>query len=124
MASVKARPADPNKAAQNAADLLAESNALDEYRGATQRYAFAVSLILSMLVTSRACGLSVRFSTATNSPAWRAPIRANTRFLCMDVALSATLLAGGADGVHSIVNAVTSFFYGSADKSSHPTSPA
>jgi hypothetical protein len=31
-------------------------------------------------------------------------------FLCVDVALSAALLAGGADGIHSVVNAVTSFF--------------
>jgi len=32
------------------------------------------------------------------------------------VMLSATLLAGGADGIHSIVNAVTSFFNATADK--------
>ena len=41
-----------------------------------------------------------------------------TFFLCMDVALSAGLLAGGADGIHSVVNSITSFFNATAAKSS------
>jgi hypothetical protein len=39
-------------------------------------------------------------------------------FLCVDVLLSTGLLAGGADGIHSVVNAATSFFQGAATKSS------
>jgi hypothetical protein len=40
-------------------------------------------------------------------------------FLCVDVALSAALLAAGADGIHSVVNAITSFFDASADRAKH-----
>jgi hypothetical protein len=34
----------------------------------------------------------------------------------VDVALSAALLAGGADGIHSVMNAITSFFDNTAEK--------
>jgi hypothetical protein len=119
VAAIKARPADPATAAQNAADLQAASNALDDYRGTTQRYAFAVSLTLSILVSIagvRALGPFLdpaKFDLLkTSNP------DQHTFFLAMDVALTAALLAGGADGVHSVVNAVTSFFDASADKAS------
>jgi hypothetical protein len=117
VAAIKARPPDPATAMQNAAELQAASNALDEYRGTTQRYAFAVSIILSVLLGIagvRALGPfldSAKFDLLKMSHPGQ-----HTYFLCMDVALTATLLAGGADGVHSVVNAVTSFFDASADK--------
>src|SRR5258708_1983498 len=44
--AVKARPAVSTTDVQNAEDLKAASDVLDEYRGTTQRYAFAVSLML------------------------------------------------------------------------------
>jgi len=37
-------------------------------------------------------------------------------FLVVDVALSAALLAGGADGIHSVVNAFTTFFETTAQR--------
>jgi hypothetical protein len=117
VATIKARLADPAANAQNAADLKAASDAVDEYRGDTQRYAFAVSLTLSVLVSMagvRALGNFVdanklKDPVFTQSPQY--PF-----FLCVDVALSAALLAGGADGIHSVVNAVTSFFDKTAAK--------
>jgi hypothetical protein len=108
VAAVKARTADPAMASQNAADLKTASDTLDEYRGETQRYAFEVSLTLLMLagaVGVRALGpfLDVaRFHVVSHAQ--------QISFLCLDVVLSAALLAGGADGIHSVVNAVTSFF--------------
>jgi len=103
-----------NPAAQNAADLQAASDALDEYRGETQKYAFGVSLTLSILtaiVGVRVLGpfLDIaKFHTATQAQ--------QLYFLCLDVALSAALLAGGADGLHFIVKAVTTFFDATAQK--------
>jgi hypothetical protein len=51
VAAIKARPADLATDAANATALKAASDALDEYRGETQRYAFAVSLVLSVMVS-------------------------------------------------------------------------
>lgn len=119
MAAIKARPADPVANAQNAADLQAASDALDEYRGNTQRYAFAVSLTLSVLVSIAGVRALGNFVDAGKL---KDPVFTHGSqylfFLCVDVMLSAALLAGGADGIHSVVNAVTSFFDASADKSS------
>src|ERR1035441_3058279 len=51
VATIKAKPAELVANAQNAADLKTASDKLDQYRGDTQRYAFAVSLTLSVLVS-------------------------------------------------------------------------
>ncbi|HEY1219902.1 MAG: hypothetical protein ABSE42_10440 [Bryobacteraceae bacterium] len=119
LAAIKARPADPAVNAQNAADLKVVSETLDEYRGNTQRYAFAVSLTLSVLVSMAGVRALGNFVDANKL---KDPVFTHGAqylfFLCVDVALSAALLAGGADGIHSLVNAVTSFFDASADKSS------
>ena len=113
LSAIKAASA-ANPATQSAEDLQAASDALDEYRGETQKYAFGVSLTLSILtaiVGVRVLGpfLDVaKFHTATQAQ--------QLYFLCLDVALSAALLAGGADGIHSIVKAVTTFFDSTAQK--------
>src|SRR5271155_2201657 len=68
VAAIKARPADPAANAQNAADLIAATDRLNDYRGDTQRYAFAVSLILSVLASIsgvRALGPFVDSKTLT-----------------------------------------------------------
>ncbi len=119
VAAIKARPPNAATAASDAAELQAASDALNDYRGATQRYAFAVSLTLSILVSIagvRALGPFLdpaKFELLKTSHPEQ-----HTYFLSIDVALTATLLAGGADGVHSVVNAITSFFNASADKAS------
>jgi hypothetical protein len=117
VAAIKARPADPATDAANATDLRAASDALDEYRGDTQRYAFAVSLVLSVMVSIagvRALGPFVDSAKLKDSA-----VTADAQrlfFLDVDVALSAALLAGGADAIHSVMNAITSFFDNTAEK--------
>ncbi len=107
VATIKAKAADQ----QNPADLKAASDALDEYRGNTQRYAFAVSLTLSLLVSMAGVRALGNFVDAAKL---KDPVFTHGAqylfFLGVDVALSAALLAGGADGIHSVVNAITSFF--------------
>ena len=115
--AIKARPDDPATSAQKAADLKAATDTIDEYRGDTQRYAFAVSLTLSILVSMAGVRALGPFAKAAdlNDPKITHEGQ-HLFFLCIDVALSAALLSGGADGIHSIVNAVTSFFDATADK--------
>jgi hypothetical protein len=108
--------ANPTTNTQNTG-LKEASDALDDYRGETQRYAFAVSLTLSILVSIagvRALGPFVDLAKL-NDPKVTSEAQ-RLFFLAVDVALSAALLAGGADGIHSVVNAVTSFFDNTADK--------
>lgn len=123
VALIKARPVDPATNAQNAVDLKAASDALDEYRGQTQQYAFAVSLTLSVLVSMAGVRALGPFAdTQILNTAALTPPGQHEFFLCIDVALSAALLAGGADGIHSVVNAATSFFDATAAKSSSSSS--
>jgi hypothetical protein len=121
VAAIKARPKTDDTAAntRNAADLKAASDAIDEYRGDTQRYAFAISLTLSVLVSMAGVRALGPFADVgkLNDVRITAPAQ-HLFFLCVDVALSAGLLAGGADGIHSVVNAATSFFDGAATRSS------
>jgi len=103
-------------AAGNTALAQGESAKLDHYKAATQKYAFCLSLVLSLLVSIsgvRALGPFVKEATMGT-------VRADqkTFFLTLDVALTTLLLAGGADAMHSIVNAVTTFFDASTKKSS------
>lgn len=118
MAAIDARPADPAANAQNAVDRKAVSDKLDDYRGDTQRYAFAISLTLSILASIagvRALGSFMDPRRLTNAAFTHGA--QYLFFLGLDVALTAALLSGGADGIHSVVNAVTSFFDATADKS-------
>jgi hypothetical protein len=117
VASIKARTSNAPTNAQDTVDLQAASDALDEYRGKTKKYAFAVSLILSVFVSIT--GIRALQGFIDSAKLHNAAIVAHSQqifFLCIDVALSAALLAGGADGIHSVVNAITSFFQASADK--------
>ena len=118
VALVKARPADPAASAKDSADLKVASDALDAYQGDTQRRAFAVSIALSALVAMAgfpSLGLFVDAEKCT----WLSPTYHSHQaqfFHCVDLMLSTALLAGGADGIHSVVNAVTSFFQATAEK--------
>ena len=93
------------------------SDALDDYRGETQRYAFTVSLTLSIFVAI--AGVRALGPFAETAKLKDPKITSDGQhvfFLCVDVVLSSALLAGGADGIHSIVNAVTTFFDSTANK--------
>ena len=113
LAAIQARPADP----VNAANLQAASEALDDYRGVTQQYAFAVSLLLSLLVSISGVRALQPFLADNALKVLSTDQRGF--FFTLDVLLTALLLSGGADGVHSIVNAVTTFFDATATKASN-----
>lgn len=111
VSAIKDRPADPATNARNAAELKAASDRLDEYRGDTQQVAFVVSVTLSILVSMAGVRALGPFADVArlNNHAVTTPGQ-HLFFLCVDVVLSAGLLAGGADAIHSVVNAATSFF--------------
>jgi hypothetical protein len=118
--AIKSRPADSAASEKNATDLQVASDALDEYRGRTQQYAFAVSLTLSMLASISGVRALWPFLNATKfADSGTTSHPQQVFFLCVDVVLSAALLAGGADGIHSVVNAITSFFDATADRAKH-----
>jgi len=115
--AIKARkvdPADPNAAAlttRNATDLQAATAVLDDYRGQTQRYAFAAGLVLSFCASAigvRALWPFVAdpkiFNTATDG------LRQADFFRNYDVIITTALLAGGADGIHAVISSITGFF--------------
>ena len=115
LAAAKTRNVPPT--AEGDAAIKTASDKLDDYRGATQQYAFAVSLVLSVLVSTAGVRALGPFLDAKNFTAPAATfVSQHTFFVCVDVVVSAMLLSGGADGVHSFVNMVTSFFNASADK--------
>ena len=114
------------------AAIQRQSDALDDYtqyKGKTRRYAFAFALLLGIaaamvgiralwpfLADPNGSFIAPASSTANasgpsgNDP--RNPKKApqETAFIVVDVVLSALLLAGGANGVHSVVTSFTSFF--------------
>jgi hypothetical protein len=118
LVAIQARPAD----AQQAVDSKSVSDQLDEHRGVTQQYAFAVSMVLSVCASIAGVRALEPFLKQPDFD-----VLANAHpgqrlfFLGVDVALSTALLAGGADGVHSVVNAVTSFFDATANKATKQT---
>jgi hypothetical protein len=115
MSVIRARATSTDPASlQNADELKIASNALDQYRGKTQRYAFGISLTLSILTAM--VGVRALGPFLDNVKFHSTPHAQQIYFLCLDVALSAALLAGGADGIHSIVKAVTTFFDATAQK--------
>lgn len=116
LTTLQALPVDAASSTQRAQQLQSASDALDDYRGQTQQYAFAVSSVLSMCVAIAGVRAFQPFLDATKfADLAKAHPHQHLFFLLTDVALTAALLAGGADGVHSVVNAVTTFFDKTAD---------
>jgi hypothetical protein len=89
------------------------SDSLDEYRGQTQQYAFLVSLILSSVAAMAGVRALWPLLGPTQITATGTFVSVNTQqqfaFFVLDVVLSAAMLAGGADGIHSVTNALTSY---------------
>jgi len=113
--AVKAAAAKPPNE-RDAANLKNASDKLDDYRSQTQQYAFAISLALSVLASMAGVrALGVFFDPAKATAAF---LRSSQYYFFNDVdmALSAALLAGGADGIHSVMNAITTFFDSTATK--------
>jgi hypothetical protein len=89
------------------------SDSLDEYRGQTQQYAFLVSLLLGSLAAMsgvRALWPLLSSTQITNTGTLAGVgVQQQIVFLIVDVVLSAAMLAGGADGIHSMTSALTSY---------------
>lgn len=107
-------PLDPIAAAQLQQQVNAAGTDFQAYKSQTQQLAFCVSITISLcaaLVGVRALGAflpAVPNMTLTGLQGrW---------FQVFDVGLTACLLAGGADGIHSAVNMVTTFFETTAQK--------
>jgi len=79
------------------------SDALNEYRGETQRCAFAISVVLSLCVSIAGIRAFQPFLVSTSFDTLKnAHPHQHAFFMAVDVALTTALLAGGADGVHSM----------------------
>jgi hypothetical protein len=115
--AIQARTADPATAAQNALDLKNATDALNAYRGETQKLAFLVSVLLSFMVAMAGIRAIGPFLDSTKFDALRVNGAAQRLFfLTVDVVLSAALLAGGADGIHAIVTSITDFLNNKSGK--------
>ncbi|WP_263356849.1 hypothetical protein [Acidicapsa ligni] len=115
--AIKGRPNDPTTPLQNAinaTDLQAATEALDEYRGKTQQYAFAIGLFLSLCASI--AGVRALWPFVAHPDTLRDVLGKvvdpgqQAFFRNFDVVITTTLLAGGADGIHSIISSITSFF--------------
>lgn len=97
----------------------AASDALNAYIGETTQYAFATAAIFRLvaaMVGVRALAPFLDASTIKD-------VGQRDTFIVFDVVLSAALMAGGANGIHSVVSAFTSFFDASAQKSQNSVGP-
>jgi hypothetical protein len=130
------------EAKSNTAAIASQQAAADDYtqyKGKTRRYAFAFALLLGTAAgmvgiralwpflddpngTFVAATTSMANGVTTVSKAQGNPINdpnnhhPRSAFIVVDVVLSALLLAGGANGIHSVVTAFTSFFDSNAQK--------
>ena len=127
------------------ASQQAAANDYIQYKGKTRRYAFAFALLLgtaAAMVGIRALwpflddpnGTFVAATTSTAngittvSKAQGNPINdpnnhhPRTAFIVVDVVLSALLLAGGANGIHSVVTSFTSLFDSNTQKNQSASS--
>jgi phage gp16-like protein len=108
-ASATATPEEKKKA----------SDALNAYVGKTTQYAFTVATMFGLvaaMVGIRALWPFLNQNAISYFGTAPAAAQKNT-FVVFDVVLSAALVAGGANGVHSVITAFTSFFDASAQKS-------
>jgi hypothetical protein len=104
----------------NAAGPSTSSNSLDDYVGETTWYAFTVAFMFGLvaaMVGVRALWPFLEASPQAIAAFGSLPLGQRNTFIVFDVVISAALLAGGANGLHSPINAFTSFFDASAQKS-------
>jgi hypothetical protein len=103
-------------AVRNAQDT---SDDLHEYKGKTRIYAFVASFILGFAVAlSGLRTLQQMLASSVDVNHWSGSGSQLVFFRMTDVLLTAALLAGGAAGLHSVVNAFTSFMDNTAKKNS------
>ena len=106
------------ESAQAANDATADAStaaaAITDYRGQTKQYAYALSLLLGILVAYS----GVRGLENLCLPNALSAVTGGQKlmFEVVDVILSGAVMAGGANAIHSIVNLVTSFADVTSDK--------
>jgi phage tail sheath gpL-like len=109
-----AESATTNHAAAASAAASA-ADELNEYKGKTKQYAFALSLVLGLSVAFVGVRALVNFYDPT-APSPFESANQQLMFNVVDVFISAAVLAGGANGMHSIINGFTTFFDVNAKK--------
>ena len=110
LSAAKANPAATD--AQAAAQA-----AIDAFQGKTTQYAFAIAALFGLVAAMVGVRALWPFLDPTAMTIFKAAslVQQNT-FIVFDVVLSAALLAGGANGIHSVVTAFTTFFDTTAQK--------
>jgi len=88
--------------------LLAAADDLSQYTGQTRRYAYALALGFSVVAVT--AGMRLLWPMLDASTLKSIPVDQQNYFRWFDMLISTLLLAGGAAGIHSPVNAFTSFF--------------
>jgi hypothetical protein len=113
--ALKQAAQDSTDAAHQAtADASSADATITSYRAVTKQYAYAISLLLGIFVAY--CGVRGLADLCGTHAFSNAHDGQKLVFDIVDVVLTAAVLAGGANGIHSIVNAVTTFADATSDK--------
>jgi len=115
----KAELAKANAGSDQAAKDSANT-ALNDYVSETTRYAFIVAFMFGLaaaMVGVRALWPFLSADAQAMATFKSVTTGQQNTFIVLDVVLSAALMAGGADGIHSVITAFTSFFDASSQKS-------
>jgi hypothetical protein len=119
-ANKKQAAVDNAIAANNAVQQATATDSLNQYVSETTWYAFIVAFLFGLVAAMVGVRALWPF-IAANQDAVKAfgALTAGQKntFIVYDVILSAALLAGGANGIHSAMSAFTSFFNASAQQS-------
>lgn len=119
------KQADRSRASQSPT-AVADEHALHHYRAQTKQYAFAVALgfgLAAAVAGVRALGAFAITDPGKTGFSGADPMQRKV-FIVVDILLSALLLAGGANGIHSVVNAFTSYFDSTAQLNSQKANQA
>ena len=95
-------------------EIQSQEKKLLEYKQQTQRIAFASSVALGILIS--ALGIRALEPFVDADSLFQLPDFQQSTFRLVDVLLTGTLLGGGADGLHKIIAAFTTFMDSSKDK--------
>jgi hypothetical protein len=105
-------PSDATLALELGRNIAAAEATFQTYKGQTQQFAFCASITMSL--GAAIIGVRALWPFLPQPPTISS--RHLLWFKVFDVALSACLLAGGADGIHSVINMFTTFFDTTAQK--------
>jgi hypothetical protein len=122
IAAAKAAPEpDDTAKVQKVQAIAAATDALNIYTGVTQHYAFITGLTLGLIASLAGVSAFTPFLANGKDALNGLPAAQHALFAGFDIVLTAALLAGGADGLHSVISAFTSFFGATAQRASNPS---